>query len=119
MSRSKLMQQLASVRQSLREYGIRDVADYAEVLVAEALTGERMPSINKGHDVLTKLYGRVEVKCRPLPPGTRVEERVEIGSSKRGGFEFLAIVIFHADCNVKAAVIVPYAEVWKYIESQA
>ncbi len=118
MTRRELMCRLASVRQDLREHGIRDAADYAEVLVAEALTGERLSGINKGCDVLTARYGRVEVKCRQLPPGDRLEERVEVGSSKADGFEFLAIVIFHTDFSVKAAVVAPYAEVWKLVETQ-
>jgi hypothetical protein len=38
------MQQLGIVRASLQEFGIRDAADYAEVLIAEALGGERVAS---------------------------------------------------------------------------
>src|SRR5438132_7912751 len=92
-SRRELMQQLAALRESLREHGIRDASDYAEVLVAEALAGQRSASrVNKGHDVLAELYGRVEVKCRQLPPDGRVEERVEVAASKEDGFEFLAVV---------------------------
>lgn len=113
--RRELMRQLAAVRERLREFGIRDASDYAELLVAEALAGQRHASrVNKGHDVLAELYGRVEVKCRQLPPDGRVEERVEVGAGKEGGFEFLAVVIFRPDFSVKGAVVVPYASVWEF-----
>ena len=119
ISRRDLMRQLAAVRERLREFGIRDASDYAEVLVAEALAGQRSTSrVNKGHDVLAELYGRVEVKCRQLPPDGRIEERVEIGAGKEGGFEFLAVVIFRADFSVKGAVVVPYAAVWELVARQ-
>src|SRR5437764_289377 len=65
--RRELMQHLASTRERLRKFGIRDASDYAEVLVAEALAGRRLASrVNKGHDVVAELFGRVEVKCRQL-----------------------------------------------------
>jgi hypothetical protein len=119
MSRRELMRRLSDLRKELREHGIRDASDYAEVLVAEALTGQRLSNrVNRGHDILTQLYGRVEVKCRQLPPDDRVEERVEIKSSKEDGFEFLAVVIFQPDFRIKGAVMVPYAEVWRFIANQ-
>jgi hypothetical protein len=117
-TRRELMRQLAIVRDRLRDFGIRDAADYAEVLVAEVLAGQRACRINKGHDVLTELYGRVEVKCRQLPPDGRLEERVEVGAGKEGGFEFLAVVIFRPDFGVKGAVVVPYAAVWELVAAQ-
>jgi hypothetical protein len=113
------MRQLAAVRESLRVYGIRDASDYAEVLVAEALEGQRLASrVAKGHDVLAGLYGRVEVKCRQLPPDGRIEERVEVSPAKEGGFEFLAVVIFYPNFAVKGAVVVPYAAVWEFVAQQ-
>jgi hypothetical protein len=113
-SRRMLMHQLSVARTSLREYGIRDAPDYAEVLIAEALLGDRVVSrVTKGHEVLSEKFGRVEVKCRQLPPDGRIEERVEISASKEVGFDHLALVIFHTDFSVKGAVIVPYAVVWK------
>lgn len=119
-SRRELMRQLAALRERLRGFGIRDAFDYAEVLVAEALEGSRLASrVAKGHDVLAGLYGRVEVKCRQLPPDGRIEERVEVGPGKEGGFEFLAVVIFHPDFAVKGAVVVPYAAVWELVARQA
>lgn len=118
-SRRDLMQQLATLRHRLRGHGIRDAADYAEVLVAEALAGRRLASrVTKGHDVLAAPYGRVEVKCRQLPPDGRVEERVEVSPAKEGGFEFLAVVVFRPDFGVKGAVVVPYAAVWEFLGRQ-
>jgi hypothetical protein len=118
--RAALMRQLARLRKQLREFNIRDASDYAEILVADALQGERLPSrVSKGHDVFTKTHGRVEVKCRQLPSDGRIEERVEVGASKEDGFEFLAIVIFREDFAVKGAVMVPYAAVWELVVRQA
>ena len=115
-SRHDLMHQLAVVRAALREYRIRDAPDYAEVLIAEALAGKRVPSpTNQGYDVVCERYGRIEVKCRQLPPDGRVEERVEVLRSKESGFDFLAIVIFHADFAVSGAVVIPYDSVWELI----
>lgn len=113
------MGQLAVLRERLREFGIRDASDYAEVLVAEALAGKRLRSrVNQGHDVLAKRYGRVEVKCRQLPADGRIEERVALGAAKKDGFEFLAVVIFRSDFSVKGAVVVPYAAVWEVVACQ-
>lgn len=117
-TRHHLMQQLASVREQLREHQIRDVADYAEVLVAEALGGQREQSaVTKGFDVVTHAYGRVEVKCRQLPADGRVEARVAVSASKANGFDHLAIVIFHPDFEVKGATVVPYRSVWPHVAS--
>lgn len=115
-SRFELMRQLAEIRKQLSHFHIRDAADYAEALVAEALEGERLANkVNQGHDVLTKQFGRVEVKCRQLPSDGRIEERVEISISKKDGFEHLAIVVFLPNFSIKGAVIVPYSSVWNYI----
>ena len=113
------MAELARVRDALREHRIRDAADYAEVLVAEALNGKREASgVNKGYDVVAEPYGRIEVKCRVLPPDGRKEDRVSIGDSKENGFDYLALVIFFSDFRVKGAVLVPYAAVWELTRRQ-
>lgn len=110
------MRQLAALRERLKEFGIRDASDYAEVLVAEALAGQRHASrVNKGHDVTADLYGRIEVKCRQLPSDGRIEERVEVGAGKEDGFEFLAVVIFQPDFSIKGGVVVPYSAVWEFV----
>jgi hypothetical protein len=118
-SRCRLMQRLGVARAALREYGIRDAPDYAEVLIAEAVRGKRVASrVNQGHDVVSGRYGRVEVKCRQLPPDGRIEERIAISASKKSGFDHLAIVIFHADFGVKGAVLLPYKVVWRLATRQ-
>jgi len=118
LTRQQLMMQLASLRELLRQHRIRDAADYAEVLVAEALGGERETSgVTRGFDVFSPEYRRVEVKCRQLPSDGRVEERVEVGASKEEGFDHLAIVIFYPDFQVKGAVLVPYRSVWRHVGS--
>src|SRR2546425_1150463 len=109
--RRELMQQLSVIRAALQEYGIRDASDYAEVLVAEALHGQRVGRVTKGHDVMAPSYGRVEVKCRQLPADGRLEQRVEFSESKEGGFDVLALVIFNVDFTVKGATVVPYKAV--------
>jgi len=118
-TRQELMKQLAETRYCLSEYGIRDTPDYAEVLVAEALEGERIQSgVNQGYDVLSPRYGRVEVKCRKLPTDGRQEERVDIRNTKADGFDYLAIVVFFPDYSAKGAILVPYSEVWPIIDSR-
>lgn len=67
-TRKELMARLAMVRHLLKEHGIRDASDFAEILVAEAVGGEREGSgVNQGFDVQAPAYGRIEVKCRQLP----------------------------------------------------
>jgi hypothetical protein len=113
------MRQLAEMRGCLAEFGIRDTPDYAEVLVAEALEGDRVPnSVNQGYDVTSPKYGRVEVKCRVLPTDGRREERVDVRDTKADGFDYLAIVVFYPDYSVSGAVLVPYGEVWPIIDSR-
>jgi hypothetical protein len=107
------MQRLGVVRAALREFGIRDAVDYAEVLIAEVLGGKRATSrVTQGHDVIAARYGRIEVKCRQLPADGRIEERVQVSASKESGFDFLAILVFRADFTVKGAAILPYSAVW-------
>ena len=118
-SRRELMQQLAVVRAGLREYRIRDASDYAEVLISETLDGIRVASpANQGYDVVCERLGRIEVKSRQLPPDGRTEERVEVSESKASGFDFLAVVVFHPDFEVRGAVVVPYDSVWQLVASQ-
>lgn len=117
-SRGELLSQFVRIRDRLAEYGIRGASDYAEILIAEAVSGRRVASrVTQGHDVTSRSYGRIEVKCRQLPSDGRIEERVEIGASKKGGFEHLAVVIFRGDFSVKSAVIVPYESVWVAVEN--
>ncbi|HSU66035.1 MAG TPA: hypothetical protein VLJ39_04155 [Tepidisphaeraceae bacterium] len=60
-------------------------------------------------------FGRIEVKCRTLPPDGRTEERVELGAAKRHGFDYLCIVVFNVDHSIKGAVMVPYTVAWDRI----
>lgn len=118
-SRRELMLQLATLRECLSKYGIRDASDYAEVLVAEAVGGQRLENrVTKGYDVFAPNGGRIEVKCRQLPLDGRIEERVEFRDSKRDGFEYVAVVIFQSDFGIKGAVVVPYAAVWEFVQRQ-
>lgn len=118
-TRLDLMKRLAETRICLAEYGIRDSSDYAEVLVTEALEGERVQSgVNQGYDIISQKYGRVEVKCRVLPTDGRQEDRVDIRNTKADGFDYLAIVVFFPDYSAKGAILVPYSEVWPIIDSR-
>jgi hypothetical protein len=112
------MRSLASVRSELQKHGIRDGCDYAEAIVAEAVGGIRKPSgVNKGLDIQSSLFGRIEVKCRQLPRDGRIEERVSLGNTKEGGFDHLAVVVFKPDFEVKGAVLVPYWRVWDFVQA--
>jgi len=109
------MNSLAAIRAKLAAFGIRDSSDYAEILIAEALNGERKGAVNRGFDVQVPAFGRIEVKCRTLPADGRMEERVELGAAKEDGFDYLCIVIFNRDYSVKGAVLVPYSVAWNYL----
>ena len=118
-TRSGLMRELSYVREKLGMFGVRDSSDYAELLVAEAVDGERVKSrVNKGHDVVAPEYGRIEVKCRLLPLDGRLEERVDVSETKELGFDYLGLVIFNPDYMVKGAVLAPYLAVWEQVRDQ-
>jgi hypothetical protein len=100
------------------KHRIRSVSDYAEQVVADALGGQRETnSVNRGYDFKCQRYGRVEVKFRQLPRDGRIEERCAVSDAKECGFDHLAIVILHANLTVKGAVLVPYEEAWRLIQS--
>ena len=110
LTRQELMLRL------MGEHGIRSVADYAEQVVADALSGVRVANgTNKGFDITAPHYGRVEVKFRQLPSDGRIEERCALSDAKENGFDYLAVVIFQPDFTVKGAVLVPYDEAWKFV----
>jgi hypothetical protein len=118
-SRQSLIRDYVALTKELRKFGIRRISDYAEALIAEALNGTRVSSgVNQGFDVDAAGFGRIEVKYRQSPPDGRVEQRVELGSAKLQGFDYLAIVIFNLDMSVHGAVLVPYTSVWQIIESR-
>lgn len=102
------------------KHGIRNVSDYAEQIVADALGGIREANVvNQGFDVMAPHYGRVEVKFRQLPKDGRIEERCALSDAKEDGFDYLAVVIFHHDFRVRGAVLVPYREAWRIVEASA
>jgi hypothetical protein len=53
-SRRELMQQLSALRDKLREHGIRDAPDYAEVLVAEALSSRTALMLRRIFTILAR-----------------------------------------------------------------
>ena len=57
-------------------------------------------------------------RCRRVPTDGRREERVGLRDTKTDGFDFLAIVVFFPNFDVKGAVLVPYDEVWPLVESR-
>ena len=104
------------LRSLINDHGIRGVSDYAEQIVAEALGGHRRTESNsKGFDVIAPNFGRIEVKFRQLPKDGRMEERVALSKAKEGEFDYLAIVIFDPEFEIKGAVMVPYFEAWQYV----
>jgi hypothetical protein len=121
VTRQELMHELHELLSELAaKHRIRSASDYAEQLVAEALHGTREKNaVTKGYDLTAPGLGRVEVKFRRLPNDGRIEERVALGSAKQDGFDYLAVVILHADFRVKGAVLVPYGEAWKFVQESA
>lgn len=114
MSIRALLVELASVRRKLAEHGIRNEGGYAEMLVAEALNGQRHSSgVVKGSDLVAPEYGRVEVRSRTLPLDGRNEARFNLPEKKRGEFDWLAGVIFNSDLSVKDAFLLPHDAAWE------
>jgi hypothetical protein len=117
--RHLLIREYAKLSDQLRTHGVRTISDYAEILVAEALGGQRVASgVNRGYDVEAPGFGRIEVKYRQMPPDGRVEQRVQLSKTKSEGFDYLAIVIFDTEMIVQGAVLVHYGAVWQMIESR-
>lgn len=114
MSIRSLLVELAAIRRKLNEFGIRDEAGYAELLVAEALGGQRNgSSVVRGWDVEAPGYGRVEVRSRTLPFDGRQETRLHLPASKRGHFDWFAGVIFNQDLTVREAFLLPHDAAWE------
>lgn len=104
-----LLTQFVVAREELERYGIRDSGDYAEVLVAKALRGSRNSSgVERGFDLLTPEYGRVEVRSRILPRDGRRETRIRVEEKKWNHFAWLAGVIFEPSLSVHAAYLLPH-----------
>ena len=114
MSIRELLNELASVRRKLSEYGIRDESGYAEMLVAEALNGKRHSSgVEKGSDLLAPEFGRVEVRSRTLPLDGRNEARLNLPAKKRDGFDWFAGIVFNSDLTINHAFLLPHDEAWE------
>jgi hypothetical protein len=105
--------------ESLREYDIQTLADYAEFLFAKALRGERHRRGHKGCDVTCDAYGRVQVKHRLLPRDGRIEERLHCRNLDPLAFDTLGAVIFNTDATVKKALVVRQADMWTVYQSTA
>ena len=104
-----LMKQFASAREALEKHSVRDTGDYAEVLVAEALSACRNTSgVTKGFDVLCDNRGKIEVRSRTLPRDGRNEDRLEIPEAKVNGFAVLAGVLFNSDLTVRGGFLLPH-----------
>jgi hypothetical protein len=109
MSLRECLVQFVTAREMLKPFGVRDTGDYAEILVAKALDGTRnISGVERGYDVVTPGYGRVEVRSRTLPGDGRNETRIRVPDEKWGQFSWLAGVIFEPALAVYAAYLLPH-----------
>ena len=112
-----LMNRLFEVQTELSIHGINqnnEAGSYAEILIANALKSQRLTNgVNKGYDILSDKWGRVEVKSRRLPFDGRAETRVSIQKSKEGGFDHLAFVVFETNWSIHKALLLPYTQAWE------
>ena len=109
MSLKHLMQEYIRARDALRPYRIGNTGDYAEVLVADALSAVRNESgVTTGFDVVCARLGKIEVRSRTLPSDGRGEDRLEIPKKKIGKFMTFAGVLFASDISVIGGFLLPH-----------
>lgn len=94
----------------LREYCVGHPEWYAEMLACAFLDGQMAPTNTPNHDVVCKLFGRVQVKCRVDGTDT-TQNRTNFGKYKTTDFDHAVIVIFESDYRIKGAVILPSPDV--------
>lgn len=86
------------------------VGEYAEHLVREAIDADLVPPSQKGHDVVSSRFGRVQVKARHVSSPTD-DGDLQLGiirsANAADAFEYLAVILFTVDMRVARGVLVP------------
>jgi len=109
----ELLVLFSSVLDELRRRGtIRStnnpVADYAESLVARALSLKLAPKSSTGYDAIDALGRRYEIKGRRPTKQNRSTQLSAIRGLDLEHFSFLAGVLFAEDFSVHRACLIPY-----------
>jgi hypothetical protein len=87
------------------------VADYAESLVARALSLELAPKSSTGYDAVDALGQRYEIKGRRPTKQNRSTQLSAIRGVDLEHFSFLVGVLFAEDFSVHRACVIPYKTV--------
>ena len=89
------------------------VADYAEHLVARALTLELAAKSTRGYDAVDAEDRRYEIKGRRLTRQNKSTQLSAIRGLDQEYFTFLAGVLFNEDFSVRRACLIPHETVKK------
>ena len=111
----------AEINRFLAENGIKDlVGDYGELLVHEALGGQRQNAVNQGFDIDHNEYKRIEVKTRKYEllqdGGVRKENRAVGFKGKEASFDWLAHIVLDVNFAVVAGCLAAYQDVWPEVQ---
>ncbi len=102
----------AAEAELFRRFGIKDQGQYAARLVAQALGAKERPNgANKGFDLQSLDYGRIEVRSRRLPLDGRGEDRAQVPTSKAGFYDHFAHVLLEQDYRVIGCYVVPHDQI--------
>lgn len=109
LSITGLIMQFINIREELEKYAVRDIGDYAELLVARALRAKRNASrVGKGFDVVSRKLGKIEVRSRTLPRDGRNETRLQVPKEQVGHFDYFAGILFDPNISVVGGFLLPH-----------
>jgi hypothetical protein len=108
---AELFRTYQAVLGELRARGIIRTAnapagDYAEYLVARALSAELEPNSNRSYDLKTVNGQRIQVKCR-VRDQSSMNPRQQLSPFRTFDFDQAAIVLLGPDYLVERAVLIP------------
>ena len=82
-------------------------ADYAEYLIGKALKLKPAPPSTKGYDLIGKTGEKYEVKARRYTSRSKPTRFSPIRQIEENHFNYLAVVLFEENFDVKRAIIFP------------
>ncbi len=112
---AEVMHELA--RRELIWSGKSPLADYAELLVARHYGVEPLKGTTPGHDLITAVGRKVQVKSRRFGPGSKPSHFGEFAEFGEQRFDDFVGVLFEADFEVRAAYCAPYSWVAEHVKS--
>ncbi len=99
-----------NTQELLREHHTGHPEWYAEGLVASAFQGVLMTTNHRDYDLTCKRWGSVQVKSR-VQGTDKTQNRTNYEKYLPGAFDHVAIILFETDYRLKAAVMLPCADV--------